>query len=135
MTFHTCGVVYWLSSGLNDEESFESWQRQESFSPLQNIRTDSGIHPPFCSIVTGGFLRGKAAIGCKDDHSTPVQRLRMTGAVPEPPPIRLICAHRDGLVTYACHSVTLSYNRSFSNPCITPTGVGRHENTLRYIAA
>jgi len=62
----------------------------------------------------------------------------MTGAVPEtPPPIRLNRVHRDSLVTYGWHSgkVTLSHNRAVSNPCITPTGVGRHKNTVQYIAA
>ena len=104
MTFHTCGIVYWLSSGHNDEESLDPWTGQESFSPLQNMRTDSVIHPPFCSVVTGGgaFPRGKAAIGCKDYRSTPVPRLRMTGAVPAPP-IRRNCVHRDSFTWLHMH--------------------------------
>jgi len=54
MTFHTCGVVWWLRSGLIDEESFESWQGQESFPLSKTFGQTLGSTRLFVPLLRGG---------------------------------------------------------------------------------
>jgi hypothetical protein len=52
-------------------------------SVFQNIQTGSGAHPASCSMGTGFFPGGEAAVGVMlTSHLQLVPRLRMNGAIP-----------------------------------------------------
>lgn len=103
-TFHICGVVYWLSYGLNVEESFDSllpcWGRRVFPSPKHSDRLWDP--PAFLFNCYGGRFPAVRPPQSVKMTTQLVPKLRMTGAVP-PLLIRLVYTGT-ALLGYVCIS-------------------------------
>jgi hypothetical protein len=82
----TLGTILRDSDGLrNGRPGFDSRQGQD-FSLLHNVQTDSGAHPAFSPMGTGGDFPGAKWPGREADHSPPSNaEIKNDGVIPPLP--------------------------------------------------